>query len=313
MWTRILLAAVAGCLSAVASDVSYPYISPDRIPVAELELTDQAYAAVRQPPGAGPFPAIVFLHGGLGHSSMSALRENAVDSPVQARFLAWGYVTVSATRRAIADDPLDRGVIGDVLAIVQAVRAMPSVDPDSVALYGGSGGGTLALEVASVSDRLAAVVAGEPATIIYMEMLTKEHIVFDAEGRRTGDRRWDVMKADPKQLYTPVIQRRTRAKLQDLATPVLILHGDQHPLRKFNLGVFVPEMQALGKAVTVKTYPGEYHGFYWGQGRIPSLAKKSNVNAEAWLRERLPTAPSPVSPDWIEQRPVEALPAPDPN
>lgn len=307
----LLLLALASAPFAGAADVTFPRIPEERIPVTELRISETAYAAVRKPPGEGPFPAVVFLHGGLGQSPMPRLKEGAVDSPAQARFLSWGYVTVNATRRAIRHDPQDRGVIDDTLAIVDAVKAIPEVDPESVALYGGSGGGTLALEVASVSDELAAIVAGEPATIIYMGMFTKEHVVLGPDGKPTGDRRWDVMNADPEQLYTSEIQRHTRAKLEKLNTPTLILHGDQHHLKNFNFGVFIPEMVAMGKPVEVMKFPGEFHGFYWGRGRIPLLAQRSNVNAQEWLRGKLPTQPSPVNRDWAETVVVEALKRPD--
>ena len=66
---------------------------------AGCSITETAYAAVRKPPGKGPFPAVVFLHGGLGQSEMETLVKNAIHQPAQARFLAWGYVTVNATRR----------------------------------------------------------------------------------------------------------------------------------------------------------------------------------------------------------------------
>ena len=294
-----ILGLALGCL-AFAGDTSFPLIPEDRIPATDLTVSDTAYAAIRKPPGSGPFPAIVFMHGGLGQSPMAALRRNSVEQPTQARFLAWGYVTATATRRAIRHDPQDRGVVEDTLAVVRAVRDLPYVDGDSVALYGGSGGGTLALEVASVTNDLAAIVAGEPATIIYMGLFTKDHIVFDEDGKPTGDRRWDVMNADPKALYGDDIRRLTRKKLSGLATPTLILHGDVHALKAFNLGLFVPEMRALNKPVTVKTYSGEPHGFYWGQGRDPAKAQQANRDADAFLRQQIRVQPRPIDPSWAE-------------
>ena len=143
---RILAVIAATCgLIAGTEGVTFPTIPEDRIPVTELELTETSYAAVRKPPGEGPFPAVVFLHGGLGQSSMESLRTNSLRQPTQARFLAWGYLTVTATRRAIRHDPQDRGVVEDTLAVVRAIRDLPYVDSQSVCLYGGSGGGTLAL------------------------------------------------------------------------------------------------------------------------------------------------------------------------
>lgn len=298
---------------ASAEEVVFPLIPEDRIPIVDLGVTETAYGAIRKPPGDGPFPAIVFLHGGLGQSSMANLRASWVRQPTQARFLAWGYVTVTATRRSIRHDPQDPAVVKDTLDVVRAVQELPYVDAESVALYGGSGGGTLALEAASASDALAAIVAGEPATIIYMGMFTKDHIVFGDDGKPTGDRRWDVMNADAKALYTDSIRQRTRKKLASLSTPTLILHGDVHALQDFNLGVFVPEMEALGKPVTVRTYPGEPHGFYWGRGHDPAKALEANEDAHAFLQKHIRVQPSPVPESWSRAVRVEPARPANPN
>lgn len=306
--TLVRIAVLASVAAAVpATEATFPLIPEERVPISEVRVSETAYGAVRKPPGDGPFPAILFLHGGLGQTPMANLRTNAVRQPAQARFLAWGYVTVTATRRAIRHDPQDRGAVADTLQLVRAVRDLKHVNAESVALYGGSGGGTLAFEVASVTDELAAIVAGEPATIIFMEMFTREHIVFDESGKPTGDRRWDVMNADPRAQYTPGIRERTRSKLAAFSTPALILHGDIHPLAKFNLGVFIPELEALGKPVTVKTYSGEPHGFYWGRGRDPARALQSNMDADAFLRQHLRAPPRPIDTAWANAVAVEPM------
>ena len=305
MLGKLVLVAVALGSAAIASDVTFPLVSEDRIAIQELRLSDTAYAAIRKPPGEGPFPAIVFLHGGLGQTPMANLRRNSVQQPTQARFLAWGYVTITGTRRANRHDPQDRGVVEDTLTLVRAVRALPFVDEESVALYGGSGGGTLALEVASVSDDLAAIVVGEPATIIYMGMFTKDHIVFGDDGQPTGDRRWDVMNANAKVLYTDSVRDLTRRKLSGLAAPTLVLQGDVHALKAFNLGVFVPEMEALGKPVALKVYPGEPHGFYWGVGRDPAQALRANRDADAFLRQHMRVQPHPIDKSWTTPTGIE--------
>jgi len=284
--------------------VKKPRISEEVCPVTELRVSETSNAAVRRPPGQGPFPAVIFLHGGLGQSSMAQLRANALDQPTQTRYLAWGYMIVSATRRAIRHDPLDRSVVTDTLALVEKVRALPEVDPDSVVLYGGSGGGTLALEVASVSDKVAAIAAGEPATIIYMGMFTKDHVVRDHSGKITGDRRWDVMNADPRVLYTDELKQYTRKKMAGIECPVLILHGDQHALKKFNFEVFVPELESLGKKVVVEKYPGEKHGFYWGHSKNPAMPLKANRDANAFFQKYIHVPPQPMDEKHVEMVPL---------
>ena len=118
------------------------------------------------------------------------------------------------------------------------------------------------------------------------------------------------MNTDPKQLYTAELRKRTRDKLRGLECPVLILHGDVHALKKFNLGLFVPEMRELGKDVVVRTYPGEPHGFYWGRGRDPGKALAANRDAEAFLRKHATTAPAPIAAEAIRPVKVEPMKCP---
>ena len=188
--------------------------------------------------------------------------------------------------------------------LVEKIRALPEVDADSVVLYGGSGGGTLALEVASVSDKVAAIAAGEPATIIYMGMFNKDHVVRDASGKITGDRRWDVMNANPRELYTDELKQRTRKKMQGITRPVLILHGDKHLLKHFNLDLFIPELKALGKRVVVEIYPGEDHGFYWGRGNNPMMPLKANRDADAFFKKYITVSPRPIDEKHVTMVPV---------
>ena len=294
--------------SAYASDdksslVTVPQISESVSPIEEMEINQTSYAAVRKPPGKGPFPAVIFLHGGLGQSNMAKLRENSLSQVTSARFLAWGYVTVNATRRKINHDPQDRGVVDDTVKIIEATKKLAEVDPTSVTLYGGSGGGTLALEVASATE-LAAIVAGEPATIIYMGMFTKEHVITNADGRPSGDKRMEVMNADARSLYTPELRKFTRRKIEGIKCPVLILHGDRHPLKKFNFDVLIPEMKALGKPVELIVYPGENHGFYWGRSGNPAMPLKANRDADAFFRKHIKAKPQPIDPESIEHKSV---------
>jgi dienelactone hydrolase len=306
MSRRSLLTAAALIFWAAVSfsATQAPRISEKLSPVLELKVSPTSYAAYRIPPGDGPFPAVLLLHGGLGQSEMEVLRRNVLTQPTTTRFLAWGYAVFSATRRSIAHDPQDRGLVDDTVALVEAVGKLPSIDRRSITLYGGSGGGTLALEVAAETD-LAAIVAGEPATIIFMGMLSKEHVAFGPEGKPTSDQRNDIMAADPKSLYTAERRKLTREKIAKIRCDTLILHGDQHPLEKFNRQLFVPEMQAMGKSVHLEMYPGQRHGFYFGQGDDPAIGEKSNRDAEAFLRERVKVKPKPLAADQLEWADVE--------
>jgi dienelactone hydrolase len=79
------------------------------------------------------------------------------------RFLAAGYVVADTTSRLRDVDPQTRESPDDVLATVEYVRKLPYVDPKSIVVNGCSGGGDLALTVASEVD--VAVIVPRPLLI----------------------------------------------------------------------------------------------------------------------------------------------------
>lgn len=100
-----------------------------------------------KPEGAGPFPAVVHLHGCRG------LTERMRQSTA-ARMTGWGYATLvidSFATRNIADDcvttPADRQA--DAMGALAYLAAQPFVDPQRIALVGHGQGGEAAMQVAS--------------------------------------------------------------------------------------------------------------------------------------------------------------------
>jgi dipeptidyl aminopeptidase/acylaminoacyl peptidase len=242
-------------------------------------------AFMRQPKGDGPFPAIVFIHGGLTQFPEEGLRGQLKINPVITRLLDAGYAVVQATFRTYERDVQSRGPIEDVRAVVQALAKVPSVDARRIALYGGSGGGNIALELGG-EPLVRAVIAGEPATVLYTGMLT------------TGEYgpRLEIMAA-PEKFLTPALRQRTLEKLRGLRAPVLILHSDQHDLHKFNAPLFVPLMKEAGVTVDYREYPGYGHGFYfgggddrWGKGADEKVVDEVTRDVRAFLDKEMPVA-----------------------
>jgi enterochelin esterase-like enzyme len=245
----------------------------------------------RKPKGDGPFPAIVFIHGGLATMPEEAMRRQLLVNPVITRLLAAGYAVVQATFRTYEQDVQSRGPIEDVRGVVHALVKLPAVDAGRIALYGGSGGGSIALELGS-DPAVRAVVAGEPATLLYTGMLT------------TGDYgpRLDIM-AEPEKHFTPELRKKTMEKLTSLRAPVLILHSDQHDLHKLNGPIFVPLMKEAGARVVYREYPGYGHGFYfgggddrWGKGADEKVVTEVIRDVRDFLDKNMPGASEPPDP-----------------
>jgi dipeptidyl aminopeptidase/acylaminoacyl peptidase len=141
----------------------------------------QALAAWRQPPGEGPFPAVVFIRGGLRLRDFDVLRHNMLNNPVFTRFLALGYACGEATFRDYYENVQDPGPILDCLAIVEAVRETPAVHRESVVLFGGSGGGSIALELAGMTHLAAFRWACRFLFYFGRSRLPKGSVFFDAD------------------------------------------------------------------------------------------------------------------------------------
>ena len=136
--TRTLTLLGAACLATVVSlarpvaqqsdatePVTYPVvsegISPTEVIAPVADDGHRGHAVLRKPPGAGPFPAVVIIHGGLAAQPPERVRQLALG--VQpSRFLAAGYAVVVITYRSRDEDPQSTTSAADALAAVAYVR-----------------------------------------------------------------------------------------------------------------------------------------------------------------------------------------------
>jgi len=125
------------------------------------ELSDGSF--VCRPAGAGPFPVVLYNHGGRGMAVGGDLRG------VCEGLAAEGYLARSERRPATVEIV---GHLDDVLAGLASLRAHEDADTTRVAIMGFSRGGLLALQaaIAQPSD-VQAVILQAPAPA--MNMLTR--------------------------------------------------------------------------------------------------------------------------------------------
>jgi dipeptidyl aminopeptidase/acylaminoacyl peptidase len=282
--------------------ITRPVVAEDASPVETIAPVardgHRGQGFLRKPPGAGPFPAVVIIHGGLVTLPTELLREQAL-SVQPSRFLAAGYVVAVITYRSRDDDPQSTVSLEDSLAAIAHVRQLAYVDPESVVVSGCSGGGDLALQVAAETE-VAAIVPEEPASVLLTGIFNKS---FSKRGERYAPVDAAPISADPKRYYTAAYQKRTRAKLGKIRCPILIVQGDQAPINAFNAAVLIPELRTARKTLEVITYPGEPHCFaFYGSGPRtprPAAALKAFMDTDRFVRRYLRTKPKPLEPRLV--------------
>ncbi|MDA0349437.1 MAG: prolyl oligopeptidase family serine peptidase [Verrucomicrobia bacterium] len=285
----IVLCAVCVVSAAAQSDSKGEPVPLSLSPVMDLRAETKdgqtAEASYRLPSGKGPFPAIIFIHGTLNTSKQSARHNTLTKSPTHNRFLAMGFVIVQSTFRTYIENPQDQGPVLDNLAVIQAVRDLEEVDPESIVVMGGSGGGSIAMDLIT-RTRLSAAIAGEPASIIFAGMLNVN--ATDQEDRFAS-------MNDPQKYYTSEIQELVQKKVRQFTTPLLILHGDVHPIKDVNMDYIIPEIRKLEKPLKVIIYPGQPHGFYWGAKPDAKVFNSMMDDIQMFVSPKLKTQPK----EWI--------------
>jgi acetyl esterase/lipase len=299
--TLCLIPLAAACGGAAAER---PWIAEDIsplepiAPVAEDGHVGAGY--LRKPPGNGPFPAVVFIHGGAIQRPPGGLRTHIL-GPGVSRFLEAGYAVASITYRS-RENPLTETELSlaDVVAAIDLIRSRPYVDAGSVVINGCSGGGDLALRLAGLDD-FPAVIVEEPATILMTHLVTAEVLAQYARGE----------VVDPVGMYENAGGSDVfRDRIARIESPILFIEGDlQNPNNTFNSEIFLAEMRAAGKALEVSTYAGDHCFAFDGAAESAQVAFE---DTDGYIKARIATQAQAVDPSLVEyipsDRPLEREP-----
>jgi dipeptidyl aminopeptidase/acylaminoacyl peptidase len=312
----VVIARIIACLVApitavaagqqTSAQITRPAIADDVAPLQTIAPTardgTRGEGFLRKPPGSGPFPAVVLIHGGITRWPTQRLREYAL-ATWPSRFLAAGYVIAAITYRSRDVDPQSREGLDDAIAAVDYLRRLPYIDANSIAVNGTSGGGDLALFVAADTD-VAVIVPEEPASVMFTGIFNKE---FPKKGERFIPGDVFPILAEPSRYYTSRYQEVTRERVARIRCPILIVQGDVHPINRFNREILIPELRVAGKPVEILTYPGEPHSFafYSVANRTPrpAVALKAFDDINAFLRRHLRTQPVPIDSHLVNEVP----------
>ncbi len=234
-------------------------VADHRVPVAGGDIAVRCYT----PAGTGPFPALVFFHGGgwvIGdietHDGICRSLANAA-----------GCVVASVDYR-LAPEHRYPVAVEDAFAAtrwVAAEGARLGVDPRRIAVGGDSAGGNLAAAVSLMArDR------GGPALKLQVLVYPVTDHSYDTASYRDLAEGYMLTRAgmqwfwnhylgpdgDGRQPYASPLQ----APKLDGLPPALVMTAEYDPLRDEG-EAYADRLRRAGVPVTVTRYPGLVHGF----------------------------------------------------
>ena len=260
---------LAGSIARCAEVVVEENVTYGKIGDTELKLD------LARPVGDGPFPAIVFIHGGgwyqgsrLGYRGQiqEAAKRGYVAATISYRLMQFDETKKETTTAT----PIFPAQIHDAKAAIRWVRANTkryNVDPDRMGVTGASAGGHLSLLV-GLTDPSANLEgkSGSP------EQSSRVQAVVNVFG--PTDMRFCYEKSSVAWIFRLVMggtpdeageRYRAASPISHVSKddpPVLTLHGDQDALVPVEQATVLDEkMKAVGARHTLTVFEGQGHGF----------------------------------------------------
>lgn len=248
-------------------------------------LTIHGYLTRPPHTGGQPLPAVLYVHGGpWGHDGwwwdpsrqLIATRGYACVQVNYRGSTGYGGAFVSAGDRQWGARMQDD--LHDAVAYLAGIGA---IDPDRVAIYGGSYGGYAALVGATFTpDAFRAAIAWVPP--VNLVTLIRSFPPYWSAGLAMWKRRvWDP-DTEPEFL----LSRSPLTRARNLRIPLLLVQGENDPrCPPSESGQLVAELTARGIPHTYVVVPGEGHGFLRAENNVALLGWIDDFLAEHLPRQ----------------------------
>jgi len=177
------------------------------------------YGCIRRPPGEGPFPTVIFIHGGFGNNR-EYTRELLNWSIAESLFRE-GFAVLSTDYR-IDSQGKD---IEDVVAAFKYVSELSFVDRGKVIYFGDSHGSYLAMMAAIKTNPFAIIHCWGVVSFVewYDHIRKREASAYQQIGRMLEE----SFGGTPDQVPEVYRQASVLAHVDKLRCPVLIIHGEE--------------------------------------------------------------------------------------
>jgi uncharacterized protein len=164
------------------------YVKPESFHESEVTLNANGEwplkGTLSVPVGAGPFPAIVFVHGSGSHDRDESLGPNKPFRDLAGGLASRGIAVLRYDKRNyihglkidVAKFTIQEEVLDDALAAVDLLRKTPNIDPKRVSVLGHSLGAMAAPKLAATDAHIAGIVilagAARPLEDVVIDQLT---------------------------------------------------------------------------------------------------------------------------------------------
>jgi acetyl esterase/lipase len=218
------------------------------------------------PKGDGPFPLIVWIHGGAWKGGC----KDGQGAEIAAKWLPEGFAIASLDYRFVWDAPFP-GMFQDCIDAVAWLRghaAAYHLDAARVGVIGHSAGAHIAGVVAMAEGGSGYANTGPPvqATVLWAGYydLTRETGPW-RPGAMIDNPRDDFTNLYPNRAYDPAIAKKMSPVylIHPAAPPVLLVHGDKDttaPLIQSQM--FADALHKAGMTVTLTNYPDYNHNLW---------------------------------------------------
>jgi dienelactone hydrolase len=252
---------------------------------------------MQSPPGEGPFPVIILLHGYYDRAYYwsGAGTEEAADY-----FNSHGYLTIAPDFRSWGESDVGpslfhSGLVVDTLNLIASLPSLPQADPARVGLWGHSMGGGVATKVLVVDSRVKAAVLYAPNSADDADIIGRWGPgCLPGQSEAAGDKcnPAEVISSDlPMEIVSAYLETATNPQLLRQVAPLYHLEQVTAPVQ-IHIGTAdgagaaetPPEwseklyeaLQAAEKEVTYYVYPNQGH-FFSGESWALLLERALNL------------------------------------
>ena len=310
---------VSGLSMRPAASYSPPlYATPSSYTESDITVGSGEWAlpgTLTMPAGAGPFPAVVLVHGSGANDRDETLGPNKMFADLALGLASRGIAVLRYDKRSkvygakmvgVPGLTVKEEVIDDAVAAAALLRTRPRVDSAKVFVLGHSLGGMLVPRIAAADPRLAGVVVmAGLARPLDRTILEQVNYLASADGTVSADEQKAIddaekLVADVARLTAADAQSAARignappsywldlrgydppAVARPLKVPMLILQGE----RDYQVTMVDLARWRAGLAgrtdVTFHTYPALNHLFMAGTGKLlpDEYARPSHVEQQ---------------------------------